>query len=137
VKQINFLIIFFSILNSILFYAFKKNQKKARSSFTLNSLLLFLTLFIAAISIITHTTAFAETIKTNSQESSGLASIGAALSVGLGSIGAGIAVSGAASAALGAISEDPKIMGKTLLFVGMAEGISLFGVLIAFMILNK
>ena len=45
-----------------------------------------------------------------------------ALSTGLSCIGGGVAVSAAASAALGAISEDSSILGKSLIFVGLAEG---------------
>ena len=54
---------------------------------------------------------------------------------GLACIGAGIAVSSSASAALGAISEDPQIMGKSLIFVALAEGIALYGLIISLLIL--
>ena len=47
----------------------------------------------------------------------GLKFIGAALSTGLSGVGGGIAVASAASAAIGAMSENEKIMGKTLIFV--------------------
>lgn len=63
--------------------------------------------------------------------------IGAALSVGLACIGAGVAVASAASAALGALSENPGIMGKSMIFVALAESIALYGVLIAFFILTR
>ncbi|MEG2669754.1 MAG: ATP synthase subunit C, partial [Oscillospiraceae bacterium] len=45
------------------------------------------------------------------------------------------AVASSASAALGAISEDPKIMGKSLIFVALAEGIALYGLIISLLIL--
>ena len=51
--------------------------------------------------------------------------------------GGGIAVASAASAALGAISEDQSILGKSLIFVGLAEGVALYGLIISFMILGK
>ena len=66
----------------------------------------------------------------------GLKYIGAAVSTGLSGIGGGIAVSSAASAAIGAMSENESIMGKTLIFVALAEGIALYGLVISFMILN-
>lgn len=69
--------------------------------------------------------------------SDGMAYIAAALSTGLATIGAGIAVAVAGSAALGAISEDSKLLGKTLIFVGLAEGIAIYGLIISIMILNK
>ena len=61
----------------------------------------------------------------------------AALVTGLSCIGGGIAVASAASAALGAISEDQSILGKSLIFVGLAEGVALYGLIISFMILGK
>lgn len=61
--------------------------------------------------------------------------IAAAISTGLGSIGAGVAVASAASAALGALSEDSKIMGKALIFVALAEGVAIYGLLISLLIL--
>ena len=67
----------------------------------------------------------------------GMAYLAAALVTGLACIGAGIAVAAAASAALGAISENDKIMGKALIFVALAEGIALYGLLVTFMILGR
>jgi V/A-type H+-transporting ATPase subunit K len=63
--------------------------------------------------------------------------IGAALSIGLCCIGTGIAVGSAATAAIGAISENENLMGKALIFVAMAEGIAIYGLLVAFMILGR
>ena len=54
----------------------------------------------------------------------GLKYVGAALAVGLSGIGGGIAVSSAAAAALGAMSENDSIFGKALIFVGLAEGVT-------------
>lgn len=65
----------------------------------------------------------------------GLKYIGAALSTGLATIGTGYAVGTVGSAALGAISEDQSILGRTIIFVGLAEGIAIFGVIISILIL--
>ncbi|MCL2860562.1 MAG: ATP synthase subunit C [Oscillospiraceae bacterium] len=65
----------------------------------------------------------------------GLKYIAIALSTGLAAVGAGYAVAMAASSSIGAVSEDDKIMGKTLIYVGLAEGIVLYGMIISFMIL--
>lgn len=73
----------------------------------------------------------------DSSSGDGMAYLAAALSTGLATIGAGIAVAVAGSAALGAISEDSKLLGKTLIFVGLAEGIAIYGLIISIMILNK
>ena len=65
----------------------------------------------------------------------GLKYIGAALAVGLSGIGGGIAVASSASAALGAISENDSVFGKSLIFVGLAEGVALYGLIIALVLL--
>jgi V/A-type H+-transporting ATPase subunit K len=38
---------------------------------------------------------------------------------------------------LGAISEKPELTGRVLVFLGLAEGIAIYGLIIAIMILNK
>lgn len=65
----------------------------------------------------------------------GLRFIGAGLAVGLSGIGGGIAVSASAAAALGAISENDSAFGKSLIFVGLAEGVALYGLIIALLLL--
>jgi len=67
----------------------------------------------------------------------GLGFISAGLSTGLATIGAGYAVGAVGSSALGAVSENPKILGKTLIFVGLAEGIAIYGLIISIMILGR
>ena len=73
------------------------------------------------------------------QETSGdpYASLAAALAVGIGSLGAAYAVSSTGSAAVGAIAEKPEVFGRALIFVGLAEGVAIYGLIIAFMILNR
>ena len=63
--------------------------------------------------------------------------IGAGLATGLACVGAGIATGPAASAAIGAVSENENMMGRALIFVALAEGIAIYGLLVAFMILNQ
>lgn len=57
--------------------------------------------------------------------------IGVALSVGIGSIAGGYAVARVGAAALGAASERPELLMRSLIFVGMAEGIAIYGLVIA------
>lgn len=61
--------------------------------------------------------------------------IAAALSTGLATMGTGKAVGAVGSSAIGAVSEDASILGKTLIFVGMAEGIAIYGMIISILIL--
>jgi V/A-type H+-transporting ATPase subunit K len=60
----------------------------------------------------------------------------AAISTGLAAIGAGIAVGIAGAAAIGAVAEKPELLGRTLIFVGLAEGIAIYGLIIAFMVMG-
>lgn len=67
----------------------------------------------------------------------GVAYIAAALAVGLSTIAGGIAVGLVGAAAMGAVGEKPEISGKALIFLGLAEGIAIYGLIIAIMILGK
>ena len=67
----------------------------------------------------------------------GLGYLAAALVTGMSCIGAAIAVAAAAPAAIGACSEDPKSFGKSIVFVGLGEGIGVYGLLISFMIITN
>jgi V/A-type H+-transporting ATPase subunit K len=62
--------------------------------------------------------------------------IAAALAVGMATLGGGIAVGQIGAAAMAAMSENPELSGKALPFVGLAEGISLWGFIVALMILS-
>jgi V/A-type H+/Na+-transporting ATPase subunit K len=70
-------------------------------------------------------------------DGAGLGFLAAGLSTGLATIGAGYAVGSVGSSALGAVSENPKILGKTLIFVGLAEGIAIYGLIISIIILGR
>ena len=66
----------------------------------------------------------------------GVGMLAAALATAVSCIGAGIAVASAASAAIGAISENPGVFGKAMIFVALAEGVALYGMLISIQIIN-
>src|SRR6266540_3150809 len=55
------------------------------------------------------------------------ASLAAGVSTGLAALGAGVAVSGTGAAAIGAIAEKPEALGRSLIFVGLAEGVAIYG----------
>ena len=61
--------------------------------------------------------------------------LAAALAVGIGCLGGGMAVGKIGAAAMGAMSENAEISGKALPFVGLAEGICLWGFLVALFII--
>ncbi len=67
----------------------------------------------------------------------GLAYLSTAFATGIAAIAASIGIAVVGSASVGAVSEKPEMFGKTLVYVGLAEGIAIYGLLISFMILSK
>jgi V/A-type H+-transporting ATPase subunit K len=67
----------------------------------------------------------------------GLALIGIGLPTGLATIGAGIAVSSVGSASLAVITEKPEMFGRTLIYLGLAEGIAIYGLVVSILLLGK
>jgi len=57
--------------------------------------------------------------------------------MGVGSISAGYAVGKVGAAAMGAAAENPELLGKAIAFVGLGEGIALFGFLISLFLVFK
>ncbi len=82
---------------------------------------------------------FAEDAAGAAQAAGGIASaikyIAAALAVGIACLGGGAAVGKIGAAAMGAMSENAELSGKALPFVGLAEGICLWGFLVALFII--
>ena len=119
----------------------EKTKGRYKTALGINVFLFFGTLIVSSVLMFSGNAFAAETAETAavaaSSTATGLGYIAAALSIGMSCIGGGIAVASAASAALGAISEDSSILGKSLIFVGLAEGVCLYGLIIAFMIIGK
>ncbi len=67
----------------------------------------------------------------------GLGLLAAAISTSVSAIAAGVAVAIVGSAAMGAVAERPEVMGRSIIFVGLAEGIAIYGLIISIMILGK
>ena len=67
----------------------------------------------------------------------GLALLGIGLPTGLAAIGAGIAVSSVGSASLAVIVEKPELFGRTLIYLGLAEGIAIYGLVMSILLLGK
>jgi V/A-type H+-transporting ATPase subunit K len=62
--------------------------------------------------------------------------LSAAVAAGLGALGAAYAVAVVGGAAMGVIAEKPEMAGRALVFVGLAEGIAIYGLIVAIMILG-
>lgn len=63
--------------------------------------------------------------------------VAAALATGMSSLGAAWAVSTVGTAAVGSLAEDPESLGGMIIFVGLAEGIAIYGLIISILILGK
>lgn len=96
----------------------------------------FLVFSGAVISLTTHP-AFAEAATAAPGTGAGLGFMACALSTGLACLGAGIAVGSVGSAALGLVGEKQEMLGTTLIYLGLAEGIAIYGVIISLLILGR
>lgn len=61
----------------------------------------------------------------------------AAIAAGLSAVGAAYAVAIVGAAAVAAVAEKPEMAGRAIVFVGLAEGIAIYGLIIAIMILGR
>ncbi len=123
-------------------YAVKKGVKPARA--VVMQICSFAFLFVTAFAATAMVSSAEETVPAQEATTSTAAeqgksdkewdNVAMALAIGLASIGAGLAVAAAAPAAIGAVSEDPKAFGKAIVFVGLAEGVPIFGLLVALII---
>lgn len=71
------------------------------------------------------------------EQTNGTALIAAAISVAGSSIGAAIAVAYTGAAALAAMSERPEMFGRSMVIVGLAEGIAIYGLIIAIILVGQ
>jgi V/A-type H+-transporting ATPase subunit K len=67
----------------------------------------------------------------------GSALLGAGIAIAGSSIGGGIAVAYTGSAALAAMSERPEMFGRAMVVVGLAEGIAIYGLIVAIILVGK
>lgn len=67
----------------------------------------------------------------------GLTFIGIALPTAFSTIAAAIAIGPIGAASLAAVSEKPEIFGRTLVYLGLAEGIAIYGLVLSILLLNR
>ncbi|BEP30269.1 ATP synthase subunit C [Helicovermis profundi] len=132
------LVVFFTILSGFYYILNEEmtDKKKLKKILKIN-ISVFVPVILIGIMYLIPDIAHAATNTAAASTSSGLGLIAVALSTGMATIGAGYAVGAVGSSALGAVSENPKILGKTLIFVGLAEGIAIYGLIISILILGK
>lgn len=119
------------------FFLGEKSKKRYKKTLAANSFFFFGTLLVAAVVMLAGTSSVQAAADSANGLATGLGYIAAALVTGISGLGSGIAVASSASAALGALSEDGSLFGKSIIFVAMAEGIALYGLIISFMILGS
>ncbi len=128
-------IVLTTIFSGFVLYTSKDGENKARIKKVFwTNVFSFAALIVAFLVILIPQAAYAAA---SDNPSAGMGFIGAGIATGLATIGAGYAVGAVGSSALGAVSEDPKILGKTLIFVGLAEGIAIYGLIISIIILGQ
>lgn len=67
----------------------------------------------------------------------GIGLLGVAMATVGSTLASGWALAHVGAAALGAVTEKPELFGRTLVYVGLAEGIAIYGVIISIMIMGK
>jgi V/A-type H+-transporting ATPase subunit K len=67
----------------------------------------------------------------------GLAIIGIGIPTAFATIAAGIAVGPVGAASLAVIAEKPEMFGRTLVYLGLAEGIAIYGLVVTILLLGK
>ena len=107
-----------------------------------NMTFLFVALILGLIGmvvILTPVPLFAqgETVAQPSVGYAGWAFLAAGLSISVSVLGAGLALSKIGAAAMAALAEKPEIMGSAIVFAGLAEGLSIWGLIVAVLILLK
>ncbi|HXQ31848.1 MAG TPA: ATP synthase subunit C [Steroidobacteraceae bacterium] len=61
----------------------------------------------------------------------------AAAAAAIAAAAAAYAVAQVGAAAVGAVAEKPELFGRMLIFVGLAEGIAIYGLIVAVLIFNR
>lgn len=120
----------------------QEREMKATYKFTTALVALALVLGIGATALlVTMVPALAATPSGAAAGGGGDASsfglMAAAVSTALAALGAGFAVARVGTAAVGALAEKPELFGRLLIFVGLAEGIAIYGLIVSILILNR
>ena len=115
----------------------ERSVSRYKNTLLTNVISFVLVLAVGIVLTYTGTVSAAEEVSAAATSPSGWALLAAGLPTCFSCSGAALAVSSAASAAIGAISENDSLMGKTLIFVALGEGIAIYGLIVSIMILGK
>jgi V/A-type H+/Na+-transporting ATPase subunit K len=128
-------VIYFFILFRAIASRKKESVKRAVILGTLVLVLSFVVLGLFSTNVFAQASSAEQQIQKDDPIALGLKYVGAALAVGLAAIGAGIAVGPIGVSAISVIAEKPEMLGTSLIFIGLAEGIAIYGIAIAILIM--
>ncbi len=125
----------FAVISAATIWVLRRSPEKGfRRLLVLNGLILLGVLGLAATALVGAVDAQAATEAGKDPRG---ALLGAGIAIAGSCIGAGIGVSYTGSAALAAISEKPEMFGRAMVFVGLAEGIAIYGLVVAIMLIGR
>lgn len=112
-------------------------KRQRKSSWKRN--LILMSPFLLALFLFTFAVAgtYAQGTTTQTTTAGNFDIVGAGLAVGLAGVGAGLAINGSTSAGLAAMVEKPELTTWVLVFAGLGEGIAIYGLVIAIIILGR
>lgn len=115
-----------------------ENGKKIYSAvLALSSMLVLAGAFIALFSGASAAADEAAAAASQVSVGAGLGFIAAAIATSIACVGAGFAVANVGSAAMGLVGEKPDMLGTTLIYLGLAEGIAIYGVIVSLLIIQR
>lgn len=132
------------VVPAIIFFIRKRKSEPASATRSLviglngfNAVIGLMAAGLGAVWLASPATAMAAGLGAQVATTDPYASLAASIATGLATVGAGIAVSSTGAAAIGSIAEKPETFGRAIIFVGLAEGIAIYGLIIAFLLLNR
>jgi V/A-type H+-transporting ATPase subunit K len=136
IQTLLFAIPVFAVISAATIWVLRRSPEKGfRRLLVLNGLILLGVLGLAAAALVGAVDAQAATEEAGKDPLGAL--LGAGIAIAGSCIGAGIGVSYTGSAALAAISEKPEMFGRAMVFVGLAEGIAIYGLVVAIMLIGR
>ena len=122
-------------------YATRRRGRCVVGTLLIGNLVLLVLALVVMVAALDAQPAAADSV-TSAQAAGGSSStwaalLGAAIAVAGSSIGAAIAVAYTGAAALAALSERPELFGRAMVIVGLAEGIAIYGLIVAVILIGK
>jgi len=144
IKVLCVLLVLSIVLPMAAFYLGERKAGRFKRVLAINiisffGILLFATafLFSGTVMAASTTAAVSSAASASALSAQGVGYFSAAMVTAVATVATGLAVGKAASAAIGALSENENIMGKALIFVAMCEGIAIYGLLISILIIGR